>query len=373
MLKVRRHYLGAPQLSPPPSLQSPALAPMPRNLPTSIKDAEQYAAKGDLKAAEIELRNAVRQSPDNPIIRARLAQIYLDLGDAASAEREARAARERNGDEADYLPILADALLRQGKFADVLDLIQPGDRAPALESKVRTALGTAAAGLNDRDKAEAMLRDAIRLDPDAAQPKVQLAQLLSRQNPEEADKLIDSAIAATRARQKSSGSRRRCCRPGATMTAPCDFSTTSLKIDPKNVQAHLGRANINIGQGKFKAADEDLDPILKATPNNFMANYLRGLELAKQQQYAAADRIFDRISPAFPKFWTGYYLQGATKLALGQFAQAESILSKYLAHVPVDQRAARLIASAALQQHAPSRAIDYLKPTLINRQRTQRR
>src|SRR5271166_5181912 len=87
---------------------------------TSVKDAEQYLAKGDLKAAEIELRNAVRQSPENPVIRARLAQVYLDLGDAFSAEREARAARERNGDEADYLPILADALLRQGKFADVL-------------------------------------------------------------------------------------------------------------------------------------------------------------------------------------------------------------------------------------------------------------
>src|ERR1700758_4609129 len=126
---------------------------------TSLKHAEQYVAKGDLKTAEIELRNAVRQAPDNPVIRARLAQVYLDLGDAASAEREARAARERNGDEADYLPILSDALLRQGKFADLLDLIQPGDRAPALESKVRIALGAAAAGLNDRNKAEALLRD----------------------------------------------------------------------------------------------------------------------------------------------------------------------------------------------------------------------
>src|SRR5262249_9489999 len=153
-------------------------------------------AKGDLKAAEIALRNAVRQSPDNPLIRARLAQVYLNLGDAASAEREARAARERNGDEADYLPILADALLRQGKFTDVFDPVRPGDRAPALEGKVRSSLGAAAFGLNDRQKAEAMFRDAIRLDPDAARPKVQLAQLLSNQNPEEADKLIDAAIAA---------------------------------------------------------------------------------------------------------------------------------------------------------------------------------
>ena len=74
-----------------------------------------------------------------------------------------------------------------------------------------------------------------------------------------------------------------------------------IKIDPRNMPAHLNRANINIAEGKFKTADEDLDPVLKALPNNFMANYLRALELAKQQQYAAADRIFDRISPArFP-------------------------------------------------------------------------
>src|SRR6202035_1487422 len=126
----------------------------------------------------------------------RLAQIYLDLGDATSAEREARAARERNGDEADYLPTLADALLRQGKFTDVLDVIQPGERDPALESQPRTALGTAAAGMAHRNKDEAMFRDEMRLDPNAAQPKVRLAQLLSRQQPDEADKLIDSALAA---------------------------------------------------------------------------------------------------------------------------------------------------------------------------------
>src|SRR6266478_2809703 len=112
----------------------------------SIKEAEQYVAKGNLKAAEIELRNAIRESPQDPVLHARLAEIYLQLGDAALAEREARAARERNGDEADYLPVLVDALLRQDKFADLLDLVQPGDRNPALESRVRTALGIAATG-----------------------------------------------------------------------------------------------------------------------------------------------------------------------------------------------------------------------------------
>ncbi len=69
----------------------------------SVKDAEQYVAKGNLKAAEIELRNAIREAPQDPVLHARLADVYLQLGDPAAAEREARAALERNGDEADYL------------------------------------------------------------------------------------------------------------------------------------------------------------------------------------------------------------------------------------------------------------------------------
>ena len=362
MPEARRHHARRTLAFAAALLAIACLGANAKDSSTSVKDAEQYLAKGDLKAAEIELRNAVRQSPQDPVLRARLAQVYLQLGDPASAEREARAARERNGDETDYLPALADALLRQEKFADLLDLVQPGDRAPALESKVRSALGAAAAGLNDRNKAEAMFRDAMRLDPEAAQPKAQLARFLNATKPEEADKLIDAAITANPNSAEFLQIKGEMLRVRGDPEGAMRLFDEALKIDPKNLQARLSRANIKIARGQFNAADEDLDPILKATPNNFMANFLRALEFAKQQQYDAADRIFDRISPAFPRFWTGYYLQGATKLALRQFAQAESILGKYLAHVPVDQRASRLIASAALQQRAPSRAIDYLKP-----------
>src|SRR5882762_3927837 len=53
----------------------------------SIKEAEQYVAKGNLKAAEIELRNAIRESPQDPVLHARLAEVNLQLGDVASARR----------------------------------------------------------------------------------------------------------------------------------------------------------------------------------------------------------------------------------------------------------------------------------------------
>jgi len=331
-----------------------------------VKDAEQSIARGNLKAAEIEFKNAVRQSPQDPIIRVRLAQVYLQLGDAAAAESEARAAHERGGDEADYLPILAEALLRQYKFADVLDSIHPGDREAALESKVRAALGTAAAGLRDQDKAAAMLRDAVRLDPSAVKPKIQLAQLLNAKDPAEADKLIDEAIAADPRSAEALQAKGEMMRFRGNLEEAMRLFDEAVQIDPKDLRAILGRAEVNIIRGEFKAADEVLDPILQATPDNFMANYLRAAELSDQQQYATSDRILDHISPGFARFPFGYNLQGATKFALGQFEAAEIAFGKYLSQGSDDPKAVRLMASAALQQRAAPRAIEYLK-LLIDR------
>src|SRR6516225_11167056 len=212
----------------------------------------------------------------------RLWQRLHHLGDAALAEREARTARDRNGNEADYLPVLVDALLRQAKFADLVDLVKPADRDPVLESEVRTALGTAAAGLNDRDRAETQLREAIKLDPSAVRPKIQLARLLSGTKQEEADKTIDEAIAADPHSAEALQVKGEMLRTRDDQEGALRLFDQAIKVDPQNVLAHLSRANVYITQGKYKAADEDLDPILKTSPNNFLANYLRGLELAKQ-------------------------------------------------------------------------------------------
>ena len=127
----------------------------------------------------------------------------------------------------------------------------------------------------------------------------------------------------------------------------------------------LSRASLNIAEANYKAADEDLDPILKASPDNFMANYLHAFELAKQQKYAAADHLFDRLSPIFSKFPAGYYLQGANKACTRTICPGGGrSSSRYLTRFPGDPKAARLAAIAALRQGAPTRAIGYLKPVV---------
>jgi putative PEP-CTERM system TPR-repeat lipoprotein len=329
--------------------------------PAAVKSADQYIASGDLKAAAIELRNAIREAPQDPQLRLRLARIELQLGDPIAAEREARAARERNAAEADYLPVLAEALLRQGKFQDLTDLVRPGNRAPAVESRLRWALGMAAAGLHDYAKAQALLQDAIRLDPKAAAPKIGLARLLAANNPAQADTLLDEVLAADPRSVEALQVKGEIARAKGDIAGAMNDFDRALSIDPNNIPVRLSRANLNLAQAKYSAADQDLDPVLKSNPNNFMANYLRAFEKARQKQYAEADRLLNRLAPVFAQFPAGYYLQGVVKLELGQYAQAENILTHFLDVDRNNQRAARLAALAALRQNAPARAIDYLQ------------
>src|SRR4051812_30848393 len=84
-----------------------------------LKSAQNYAAKGNLRAAEIELRNGVQQELQNSLMHARLAEIYLKLGEFSFAEREARSARNLQGAEENYLLTLAEAMRRQGKSANI--------------------------------------------------------------------------------------------------------------------------------------------------------------------------------------------------------------------------------------------------------------
>jgi tetratricopeptide (TPR) repeat protein len=151
----------------------------------SVQNAVKNARDEDPKAALITLKNAIRKSPQDALLHLKIARLYFRLGDSGSAEHEARAARDLNGDEADYLPLLLDAMLVREEFKEIYDLVEPGDRDLVLESKVRTALGTAAVRLGYDTRAETLLRDAIKLDPSVVEPRIRLARFLSGTRPEE--------------------------------------------------------------------------------------------------------------------------------------------------------------------------------------------
>ena len=328
-----------------------------------LDSAQAYEEKGDLRAAEIQLRNAARQAPQDSRVHARLAQIYLKLGELASAEREARSARDLHGAEADYLLTLAEAMRGQGKFAAIQAEIKAEHRPPELEGQVRMVLATAALGLNDRAKAESLLREAVSINPSAPAPKIALARLLLGSKPEEAGELVDAVLAADpRSAEAIVAKGEILATKGDTDGAIQRFGE-ALVLDPNNVTARLSRANVNLSRKDYDSVDNDLDPILKASPANFAANYLRALEDFKKRDFAAADKILDELSSKSNNFFNlpeGLYVQAATKYALGQVAQADNAINKFVARVPGNVFGVRLAAMIALRRGVPDTAIEYL-------------
>ena len=115
-----------------------------------LSEAQRLAASGQLRAAEIELKNAVRADQADMNARYRLAVIELQLGEGAAAEHDASAARSGGFDPTKALPLLAETYLAQGKFVQLLRDFSGSDGDAEERSSILVARGYAELALKPR-------------------------------------------------------------------------------------------------------------------------------------------------------------------------------------------------------------------------------
>src|SRR5690606_39217543 len=112
---------------------------------------------GDLKAAELELKNALQRDPNSAEARVLLGKVHLQLGDARSAEKEFLRARDLGYTDQDLDLMLAYARLGQGRFNSVLaDISQELTIESAIQRDLYVARGAALLGLGKFDEARAI-------------------------------------------------------------------------------------------------------------------------------------------------------------------------------------------------------------------------
>ena len=158
-------------------------------------DAKKAIEKGDLRAAQIQLRNAVQRDPNNLDARYDLGIVNMRLGDLPSAEKDLQQALQGGFDPEKALPDYATALLLQRKFDKVLAEFKPENRSPKLEARVHALRGAAHLGLGQVAEGERELRESLAIQP-TAEAHITLSRLAAAQRKrEEALSQIDQAIA----------------------------------------------------------------------------------------------------------------------------------------------------------------------------------
>lgn len=329
-----------------------------------LSNARASLKKGDLKAAQIELRNAVRADPQNAEAHFWLGRVTFDLGDPVAAEREANAARDRGHDPRQTVALLSQALLAQNKFDQLLASLPapgPDGRDPLLDASVLVSRGYALIGLKRPDEARQAFAQAERLAPDSVGPLLADARLaFARADLAAAQGKIDRALALQPKSPEALLARAQLLRMQNNPSSALAVLDGLVAEQPGIVQARLDRASLELAAGSNDAALADVGVVLKAAPGNVQAIYLRAVAAAQAKDYGAADADLERISGFLGRIQRAYYLQAVVKEQLGQGEQAEDAARKYLGRAPEDLAAYKVLARIELARRRPDQAVDTL-------------
>jgi putative PEP-CTERM system TPR-repeat lipoprotein len=326
-----------------------------------LSTAKASLKKGDLKSAQIDLRNAVRNDPQNAEAHYWLGRVTFELGDPVASEREAVAARDRGFDPHQTMPLLSQALLAQNKFDELLNTLKPEGKDPLLDATILVARGYAQVGLKRPEDAQKSFAEAEQVAPNAVEPLLADARLaVARADLAGAQSKIDRAIAAQPKSSEALLAKAQLLRlkndvPGA--IAVLDELVTD---QPSVMQARLDRASLELSAGKNDAAKADIDAVLKGTPGNVQAIYLLAVMEAQSRNYKAADADLERISGYIGRIQRAFYLQAVVKEQLGQLEQAEEAARKYLGRAPNDLAAYKVLARIQFAKRRPDQVVDTL-------------
>ncbi|HEX3810920.1 MAG TPA: XrtA/PEP-CTERM system TPR-repeat protein PrsT [Rhizomicrobium sp.] len=327
-----------------------------------LDSAIQLENKNDLKGAEIQLRNAAEQEPNNGAIRVELAKVYLKLGNPSAAQAELAIARQNNVKEEQLAPLLAQAFLEAGDAGNLLRNVPAGNRPAKIESLVRTYRAIAAMSLGELDNANTMLRDAERLDPASAMPKITAARILLLQKQYKAAELkANQALSIAPNDSTALEVKGLALMLQGNPSGAMGQFNAALSHNPRDVQVLLDRANLEANRNQLEAAENDLRAVRAISPNIVMAMYISALVDTKKGDFKSADAALEKVRPAMDQFPDAYFLAGEVKYKLNQFAQAENYFNKYIAQRHDQPRAFEILGALALRRNESGRAVTMLE------------
>lgn len=326
-----------------------------------LSQARDALRKGDVRTAQIDLRNAVRSDPQNGEAHFLLGRVSFELGDPVAAEHEAEQAQARGFDPQQTTRLLGEALMAQNHYDVLLATMKPTGKDPNLDAMILVFRGYAEIGLKHPDEAQASFNQAEKVAPNAVAPLLAEARLMvARGDLNGAQAKIDHAISVQPKSPEALLAKAQLLRAKGDLNGALIVLTNLITDQPSILQARLDRASLEIALNKIDAAKQDLDVVVKATPGNVQAIYLQAVLATQAKDYTKADADLQRISPYIARIPRGYLLLAVVKDQLGQLDIAEDAAARYLGRAPNDLAAYKVVARIEFQLRRPEKVIETL-------------
>lgn len=315
-----------------------------------VTAARDMLSKGDVRGAQLELRNAVLKHPENADAHFELGKLQLMLGDAVAAEKELKAARAGGNKNTSLTPLLARAYIAQQKYQLLLHELLPAGLPDADAANLLVSRSQAQIAMQDTIAARASATTAARLAPKMADAPLALARVAAGTGDRaQALLLVDEALHINPKLLEALGLKADLLRSQGDLTEALAELDTAVSVAPYLPNVRLARARTLLIMGEDSKARQDIETALKSDPKNSLALYLDGLLQIRAKEWQNADVSLQKLQTILPQLPRGEYYYALVKSNINQLEQASESIGHYVARAKNDADGFRLLARIELE------------------------
>jgi putative PEP-CTERM system TPR-repeat lipoprotein len=331
-----------------------------------IARGKEMAAKQNHSGAIIEFKNALQSNPQSAEARYLLGREFLARGEVRAAEIELQRAYDAKYDRDAVVPLLVRSQLLQGQPEKISgEIIKTPLKSRAANAEVQTLLGSAALMQGRRDDAMHLYEIAQRFMPDYPAARLGKARIKAMSGDLDGASAEVEAVLAKEPNQfdglllKGDIARAKGLMPEA-----AEAYLAATKLNPRHLVARLNLAGAYIANNALDKAQEQVDQLKKLAPRDAGVTYLDALVSFTKKDYLHANDAIGVSLNENSNNGAAQILSGAVSLAMNQPAQAEVHLIEGIKLSPNSIYARRLLTGLYLRQRQPQKAREVLPPAL---------
>lgn len=332
-----------------------------------LESADAYLKKGDIRAAVIQLKDALSQDQNLPRARFLLGRVLLESGDPAAAIVELKKAQQLGYSPDETLTQLARAMLAAEQYQPLIEAMANADLKDAkAAADLRTSIATAYASQNKFSDASREIDAALAKVADFPPALLLKARLVGfEHHADDALKLTDKVLSLAPKDPEAWFQK------GEFLllfkqdqSAAIEAFRAAIAIQPNHATAQSALIEVLIDRRDFKGAADQLSTLRKVSRNSVLVNYLEARLAYASGDLKKANAAIEAAQKASGDAVPILQLAGAIQLGNGALLQAERSLSKALSLQPGRLPVRLLLSQAEIRMGQPAKAIATLQPAL---------
>ncbi len=309
--------------------------------------AEQHLAAGQVAAAIIDLKAVNARDPANQQARLLLGTTYLGTGDAASALKELRKARDLGATAPRVAQDIVRSMILTSQFDEAATELALHGVADKPEWRVlRGMLALAQQRLDD---ARSTFKEVLAEVPDNAEARRGLMQTeLAAGRPELARTELDSLLAASAQDPVLWTIKGELDLHDGQAAAAAESYRKALELAPGAVLARIGLARAELAQGHPDKATNQLDQLGPSAKTDPRVNFIRAQIAEANNDKDSALLLLRDVLQEMPAHRESLVMAARLNFSLGEFSRAEDFIGRLLAIEPNNAAANRMLGAIQL-------------------------